>query len=381
MKNEINENYWDCLIVGGGLAGGLLLEALSHFHPEARVLLIEKNGTLGGNHTWCFHESDVMSSDSEWLMRLISKSWPSYEVFFPLYHRKLESEYFAIRSEDFHERLMDTHRNSIRLNQMIKSMDDKKVILENGEIHYASCVIDARGWRENPAGEFGYQKFLGLDVQLKKPHGLTSVRLKDVRVPQTDGYRFIYLLPWSETELLIEDTYYSNTPDLNPEVIKSEILKYLHDQGWEIERIIREEQGSLPLALKIDKNRRSEVLKLGASSGIYQPVTGYTFPQTLERVHALAENSRIDLADWKNILDLYDEKFYQQAKYLCLLNRMLFKASHPSKRYLMLERFYTLPQELIERFYQGKLNLKDRLRLLWGKPPVSVLKAIKALVS
>lgn len=379
MKTKQDEKYWDCLIIGGGLAGGLLLEALGHFHPRARVLLLEKNSSLGGNHTWCFHSSDVMSDNSEWLKRLVSKSWPSYEVFFPKYHRKLDGGYSAIRSEDFHQRLMDKHKNSIRLNEIVKSIGSNTVILEGGEVLHAACIIDARGWENNPSGEFGYQKFMGLDVRLKKPHGLTSVRLKDVRVPQTDGYRFIYLLPWSDNELLIEDTYYSNTKDLDASHIRSEIFKYLQDQGWEVEEVIREEQGSLPLALQIDRNVSSSILKLGASSGIYQPVTGYTFPQTLERVQALAENSRIDAKEWKKILSIYDEKFYGQAGYLCLLNRMLFKAAHPPKRYVMLERFYTLPHDLIERFYQGQLSLKDKFRIMCGKPPVSIWRAIKAL--
>lgn len=379
MKTQVDENNWDCLIVGGGLAGGLLLEALSHFHPNARVLLLEKTSTLGGNHTWCFHSADVMSTNSEWLKRLISKSWPSYEVFFPKFHRTLESGYCAIRSEDFHKRLMDKHHDSIRMNQNIKLLDSNSVTLEDGRVLRASCVVDARGWDNNPRGEFGYQKFLGLDIRLKRPHGLTRVRLKDVRVPQTDGYRFVYLLPWNEFELLIEDTYYSNTPNLDTELVNREIFKYIQDQGWEIDFVIREEQGSLPLALKIDRVMNSSALKLGASSGIYQPVTGYTFPQTLERVQALAEHPHIDGKEWKKILNIYDEKFYIQAGYLSLLNRMLFKASHPDKRYVMLERFYTLPQDLIERFYQGQLSLKDKFRIMWGKPPVSIFRALKAL--
>jgi len=379
MKTKHDDKKWDCLIVGGGLAGGLLLEALGQFHPKARVLLLEKSDTLGGNHTWCFHSSDVMSPNTDWLMRLVSKSWPSYEVFFPKYHRTLEGGYSAIRSEDFHQRLIEKFKSSIRLKQKIKSLDLNSVTLEDGEILYASCIVDARGWDTHPTGEFGYQKFLGLDVRLKRPHGLTSVRLKDVRVPQTDGYRFVYLLPWSENELLIEDTYYSNSSSLDTELVKKEIFKYLQDQGWEIESITREEQGSLPLALKIDRSNKSSHLKLGASSGVYQPVTGYTFPQTLERVQALVENSRIDHKEWKKILSIYDEKFYIQSGYLSLLNRMLFKASHPSKRYLMLEHFYTLPQDLIERFYQGQLSLKDKIQIMWGKPPVSIFRALKAL--
>lgn len=379
MKIEQDGKYFDCLIVGGGLAGGLLLEALHHYHPKARVLLLEQGSVIGGNHTWCFHPSDVDSQNEEWLKRLISKTWSSYEVFFPKYNRQLESGYAAIRSADLHDRLLASYSSAILLNQQVKSMNLNSVTLGDGEVLHAACVIDARGWSNEVNAEVGYQKFVGLDVRLKKPHGLNHVRLKDVRVPQTDGYRFIYVLPWNERELLIEDTYYSNQSDLDVENIKSQILEYIQQEGWEVEEILRVEEGRLPLALEVSRNSY-EGLKLGASSGIYQPVTGYTFPQTLERVGALAQNSRIDYKEWKKILTRYDEKYHQDANYLCLLNRMLFKAADPHKRYIVLERFYTLPAELIERFYRGQLHLKDKFRILWGKPPVSIWRALKVLI-
>jgi lycopene beta-cyclase len=54
----------------------------------------------------------------------------------------------------------------------------------------------------------------------------------------------------------------------------------------------------------------------------------------------------------------------------------LFKASLPSKRHLVLQRFYTLSESLIKRFYEGNLHKKDKFRILIGKPPVPVLKAL-----
>ncbi|HEX2561365.1 lycopene cyclase family protein [Phenylobacterium sp.] len=45
----------------------------------------------------------------------------------------------------------------------------------------------------------------------------------------------------------------------------------------------------------------------------------------------------------------------------------------------MLERFYRLPQPLIERFYAGRPSLADKVRILAGKPPVPVRRALAAL--
>jgi lycopene beta-cyclase len=46
-----------------------------------------------------------------------------------------------------------------------------------------------------------------------------------------------------------------------------------------------------------------------------------------------------------------------------------------------MQRFYGLPEDLIARFYAGKLTLTDRLRILSGKPPVPVLAALQAIMT
>ena len=59
-----------------------------------------------------------------------------------------------------------------------------------------------------------------------------------------------------------------------------------------------------------------------------------------------------------------------------LLNRMLFRAAAPDERYRVMQRFYRLRQPLIERFYAGASTWYDRVRILTGKPPVPIQKAI-----
>ena len=56
---------------------------------------------------------------------------------------------------------------------------------------------------------------------------------------------------------------------------------------------------------------------------------------------------------------------------------MLFRAAKPEKRYMVLERFYGLNEGLIARFYRNRLSKKDKLRILIGKPPVPISKAVK----
>jgi lycopene beta-cyclase len=45
----------------------------------------------------------------------------------------------------------------------------------------------------------------------------------------------------------------------------------------------------------------------------------------------------------------------------------------------VLERFYRLRAPLIGRFYAGESTLSDKLRILSGKPPVPLVRALKVL--
>jgi lycopene beta-cyclase len=58
---------------------------------------------------------------------------------------------------------------------------------------------------------------------------------------------------------------------------------------------------------------------------------------------------------------------------------MLFEAAPPERRVVVLGRFYRLPEGLIERFYAGRTTLADRLRLLAGRPPVPLGRALRCL--
>jgi lycopene beta-cyclase len=62
-----------------------------------------------------------------------------------------------------------------------------------------------------------------------------------------------------------------------------------------------------------------------------------------------------------------------------MLAAMLFKAAEPAERYRVLERFYRLDAGLIARFYAGQSTMFDRARLLAGKPPVPIGRAVAAV--
>lgn len=354
-------------IAGGGLAGCLLLAALKYRWPDLDVVLHEKSSALSQHQTWSFHHDDVPDDCWPWLTPLISKSWSGYEVFFPLFNRSFKSAYYSIRAEDLAAKMMQNYSQFIRFNSAADITPNTFV---------------TTGWPSLLSTQnFGFQKFVGLDLKLNSPHGLTRPILKDVRWPQTDGYRFFYILPWSETELLIEDTYYSNSSELNRDEIKLEILKYAASQNWIIQAVQRLESGSLPLDLTPAKPRASMPLALGAAAGLAHPVTGYTLPVILQQIEAILKCPQADVQLWKKQIKLKNDKIRRPYSYFCFLNRMMFLAADPQKRYEILQRFYRLPEALIGRFYAGQTTVLDQIRILFGKPPVSLLRAISQFKS
>jgi lycopene beta-cyclase len=58
---------------------------------------------------------------------------------------------------------------------------------------------------------------------------------------------------------------------------------------------------------------------------------------------------------------------------------MLFRAAEPDQAYRVLEHFYRLSPAVIGRFYAAQLTSLDKLRVLSGKPPVPIGRALSAL--
>jgi lycopene beta-cyclase len=57
----------DILLIGGGLANGLLLLRLSQLRPDLDVRMVEAGDTLGGVHTWSFFETDLTPAQNAWI--------------------------------------------------------------------------------------------------------------------------------------------------------------------------------------------------------------------------------------------------------------------------------------------------------------------------
>ena len=371
------------IIVGGGLAGSLAALTLSRQQPDQPLLLLEAGASFGGNHTWSFFDSDIPPGGAEWVQALQPTHWPRYKVAFPGHERMIEQGYNSVPSPRLdalvRERLP---RDQWRCDCQVVRIEPERVILAGGEELAACAVIDARGPDgPMPGLELGWQKFVGIEFAARVPDP-DCATIMDARVPQIDGYRFVYTLPLAPDRVLVEDTYYSDKPVLDVEQVSARVRATALAQGIDGAEL-RQEAGVLPICIGGDPAlfwpEHDPVARLGIKGGFFHSTTGYSFALALRLALELAQCQDLSapaLAAWSRRQFI---AHWQQSAYYRLLNSMIFHAAAPHHRYRIFERFYRLSEPLVARFYSGDLTMLDKARILTGRPPVPIGAALRSL--
>ncbi|MHB0774850.1 lycopene beta-cyclase CrtY [Halomonas sp. WWR20] len=374
---------YDLILVGGGLANGLIALRLKRERPSLRLLMLERDARPGGNHTWSFHDGDLDAAQHAWLAPMVGCRWPSHRVIFPQRSRQLRGGYASIFSADFARALEAALGEDLWSGTPVDAVQPTQVSLADGRTLHAGAVIDGRGVTPSPHVALGYQAFLGQEVRLASPHGLTQPILMDASVAQNDGYRFVYVLPFTADTLLIEDTHYVGGPQVDEATLREHIQAYARSHGWQIREVLREERGVLPITLAGDIDafwhHANGQPRSGLRAGLFHPTTGYSLPHAVRLAERIARLDDLSApALFAAIRDMARKEWRRQG-YFRLLNRMLFLAGQADQRWRVMQRFYGLPEPLIERFYAGRLTAADKLRIVIGKPPVPLGEAARAV--
>ena len=388
----------DLAIVGGGLAGGLIALALAKKRPGVDVRIVEGADTIGGNHLWSFFASDI-DEGNRWIVApLISYGWTQYDIAFPAHKRTLKSPYYSIESERLDTVIRAAlPEKALMTGRKVLAASPTAVVLADGDRIEAKGVIDARGPGDLGLLDLGWQKFVGMEFALDEPHGVDHPIVMDATVEQIDGYRFVYTLPFSATRLFVEDTYYSDTPDLyrpkpgvggvggsNADPIAERVLEYAAAHGWQTQHIVREESGVLPVSMGGDfeaywQSGGNKVAKAGMRAGLFHPTTGYSLPDAVRMAALVATASDLSGAGLHSLTHDFARRTWKARGFYRMLDKMLFRAADPQERYRVLERFYRLDPQLVRRFYAGRSTLFDKMRVLSGKPPVTIPRAMRAI--
>ena len=409
--------FYDYIIVGGGLQGGLLTLAIRHHHRDATILLIERGENVGGNHTWSFHPEDVPNTAKPWIEPLVSNRWPEYVVRFPGFERRLKLPYASITSKHFGEIVaskfdlsklassvneppkaaqltLTMNRNALHRagverppKQTVKAVGSRlltktevesvswnSVRTADGFNYDCQVAIDCRGlnFGDMPyKGRCGYQKFFGFEFELSSDWPETHPVIMDACHSQADGFRFMYTLPLSSRRILIEDTQFSDHPDLERADCFQNVVSFLRsktDCRWSI---VREESGCLPMPYtQLGTPSLTDPVRGGYAGGWFHAATGYSFPLAVRFAEAIGSASPDQVTH--TLTGLVKENHFP-AKFARFLNRLLFRLVKAEKRWGIFRRFYrVLSEPEISRFYSHRFTRADAFRIFVGRPPTGL---------
>jgi lycopene beta-cyclase len=159
---------FDIVLVGGGLANGLVALRLSQLRPEASIAVVEAGNRIGGNHIWSSFEDDLSPAQRAWTEPLIAHRWQEYSVRFPNGTRTLRAGYRTATSgllADAVEKALPgshilTHAKAVALDATSVTLADERVLR-------SKAVIDGRGLGHDHPLDLRWQKFVGLELELE----------------------------------------------------------------------------------------------------------------------------------------------------------------------------------------------------------------------
>ncbi|MCX7675073.1 MAG: lycopene cyclase family protein [Bdellovibrionaceae bacterium] len=397
-------------IVGAGWAGKLAAYWLLRHFPQAEIHLWDQRPGFDSSHTWSFFESDIPEELLPILQDIPHTRWPKHCVHFPQFSREISIPYWSVEEDRLNQFLSAQVALQWHWGKSIKNLDDFGT-------QPTQVIIWATGWppldqKAHPL--YGWQKFVGLKFRLQVTHRLTAPIIMDARIPQRDGYRFFYVLPYSDRDLLIEDTYYSRDISIDIAKIKEEIFQYTKTQFGAIEDVLHEEVGCLPIPLwpphvsttALTPLPRSKSLEgeslhqtyprmftLGASAGAFHPVTGYSSEALFKQLLALNSQLRIfskslpwnphspSPGHWLKIIDPAKgtpSQTKSSSLLWYLLNQFLFLGAPDLERWKVFDFFYRHQSpKLISRFYNRQMRWQDWISFfMHWPPPITVGRAL-----
>ena len=288
---------YDIAVIGAGAAGLSLGQKLKN--QESSVVFIEPRASYINDRTWCFW--DEPNHD---LCDITRHSWP--EISFEkdgheLVYKHPHRPYHCIMGKDFYSYALDKIKRNpqchLKLDTQVESIEaiDKRFnILTNDGAISVRYIVDTR---PPPPGSFKkpflFQQFAGVEVETKD-------RLFDPKIAglmrhlkaDDNGIGFIYILPFSGTNALIEWTRF--TPSrLSDDSVQKELEACLEKiSPPKTYKITRHEIATIPMGFPKCTPPHKDIFLAGTRGGAVKASTGYAFQRIQRWAYQCAQSIR-----------------------------------------------------------------------------------------
>lgn len=289
------------LIVGAGCAGLSLAVRLAEAGFRDLVL-VDPRVRWERDRTWCF-----FSGSEHPFAKLPTTRWPTWRVIAG--GKQVDSRapgvtYDCLPADVFYrEALARLRAAGVRLDagraaRAVVDRGDHVEVQVDGGVMRAEVVVDTRppdlSAPPDPRFVRIYQHFEGWLVHTETPtFDPDVVTLMDFDVPPGRAVRFVYVLPFSPTEALVEDTHFSADTEADYPAMLTRWLDGRAGPGrWHVSW---KERGLLPMTVASFPARPSRrVHRLGLAGGAARPATGYGFLAIQRAADVLARQLQTD---------------------------------------------------------------------------------------
>ena len=371
--------HYHYIFTGSGLSALMTVYeiVLSGKFEDKTILLIDENPKKTNDRTWCFWDENNLFDEivsKKWSTALFADKNLSRELnlkpyqykmvqgldFYKLVFNKVSKQnnihFVNQKVINFQELgnhcLVKTAKESFTCNQIFNSIFN--LILVKTQNNYPLLQQHFIGW------------FIKSNQTVFNPNCATFM---DFSVEQKGNTRFMYVLPTSETEALIEYTLFSKDL-LSKEEYETEIQSYIQKLGITEYEIVEKEQGNIPMtSYKFWKHNSKNIINIGSAGGWTKASTGYTFKNTAKKSKALVQflSSESDFRKFHK----KDKFWFYDLLFLDVLNRRndlgsevflaLFKKGNPT---------------LIFKFLDEETSLCEDLQVIWKCPKRLFVRAL-----
>ncbi|MGB0357471.1 MAG: lycopene cyclase family protein [Flavobacteriaceae bacterium] len=291
MKKEEVYNF---IFAGAGAATLQILGELldDEKFVNASILILEKDSKKANDRTWCFWEEKENSSWNQ----TVAKSWdcimfrsPSVQLqasIAPMAYKKIRSDVYY---KSMHERIAKHKNIDLRFEAVEGYQEHPELVTVTTNknrykgTYFFNSILDWNVLKKQTKYPVLQQHFVGWFIKTNAPcFDKTSATFMDFSIPQKGNTRFMYVLPTSSTEALVEYTLFSENL-LQKAEYEREIRAYLSQKNIRNYTIEATEQGSIPMTCyRFAKHNSKRVLHIGSAGGWTKASTGFTF-KSIER--------------------------------------------------------------------------------------------------
>ncbi|MFN5294773.1 MAG: lycopene cyclase family protein, partial [Flavobacteriales bacterium] len=300
---------YDYILVGAGAAGMQLLAAFCRdpFFSNHSILVIDADSKTANDRTWCWWER----GEGMW-GELVDKQWDKVSVFGgrAMQFGVEDYPYNMLHSAKFYAAVkgMTQAHGGIdwALERYVKHSEEQgyvEVITENNRYegtYLFTSIADLKSAMQSPRHPYLHQHFIGWFVKTEHPvFEADSAWMMDFSVEQRGNTRFMYVLPTSPHEALVEYTLFSDTL-LGEEEYEQAISEYLEALQAGAITIQRKEHGAIPMTTyPFWKHNTTRVLHIGIAGGWTRASTGYTFYNSTKESMRLVGALKSGLSDMR----------------------------------------------------------------------------------